>query len=97
MLLEGKVAVIYGGGGSIGGAVSTAFAQEGATVHLAGRTRSGWRRWSAGSGRQAAGRTRPGWMPWTRRPSTSTPLASSRPRAGSTSSSRGLKGWRSSG
>lgn len=38
MLLEGKVAVIYGGGGSIGGAVATAFAREGATVHLAGRT-----------------------------------------------------------
>lgn len=38
MLLEGKVAVIYGGGGSIGGAVATAFARVGATVHLAGRT-----------------------------------------------------------
>jgi NAD(P)-dependent dehydrogenase (short-subunit alcohol dehydrogenase family) len=38
MLLEGKNAVIYGGGGSIGGAVARAFAREGATVHLAGRT-----------------------------------------------------------
>jgi 3-oxoacyl-[acyl-carrier protein] reductase len=38
MLLEGKTAVIYGGGGSIGGAVARAFAREGATVHLAGRT-----------------------------------------------------------
>jgi NAD(P)-dependent dehydrogenase (short-subunit alcohol dehydrogenase family) len=38
MLLEGKVAVIYGGGGSIGAAVAAAFAREGATVHLAGRT-----------------------------------------------------------
>ncbi|HEX2125568.1 MAG TPA: SDR family oxidoreductase [Thermoleophilaceae bacterium] len=38
MLLEEKNAVIYGGGGSIGGAVARAFAREGATVHLAGRT-----------------------------------------------------------
>ena len=39
MLLEGKNAVIYGGGGSIGGAVARAFAREGAKVHLAGRTK----------------------------------------------------------
>jgi 3-oxoacyl-[acyl-carrier protein] reductase len=38
MLLGGKNAVIYGGGGSIGGAVARAFAREGARVHLAGRT-----------------------------------------------------------
>ena len=38
MLLERKNAVIYGGGGTIGGAVARAFASEGATVHLAGRT-----------------------------------------------------------
>jgi NAD(P)-dependent dehydrogenase (short-subunit alcohol dehydrogenase family) len=38
MLLERKNAVIYGGGGTIGGAVAGAFAREGATVHLAGRT-----------------------------------------------------------
>ena len=38
MLLENKVAVIYGGGGSIGGAVARAFAREGASVFLAGRT-----------------------------------------------------------
>lgn len=38
MLLEGKTAVIYGGGGSIGGAVARAFAREGAGVFLAGRT-----------------------------------------------------------
>jgi short-subunit dehydrogenase len=30
--------VIYGGGGAIGGAVARAFAREGATVFLAGRT-----------------------------------------------------------
>jgi NAD(P)-dependent dehydrogenase (short-subunit alcohol dehydrogenase family) len=38
MLLENKHAVIYGGGGAIGGAVARAFAREGAQVHLAGRT-----------------------------------------------------------
>jgi 3-oxoacyl-[acyl-carrier protein] reductase len=38
MLLEHKVAVIYGAGGSIGGAVARAFAREGARVFLAGRT-----------------------------------------------------------
>jgi NAD(P)-dependent dehydrogenase (short-subunit alcohol dehydrogenase family) len=38
MLLEGKTAVIYGGGGSIGGAVARAFAREGAGVFLVGRT-----------------------------------------------------------
>ena len=40
MLLEDKNAVIYGGGGSIGGAVARAFAREGARVFLAGRTES---------------------------------------------------------
>jgi 3-oxoacyl-[acyl-carrier protein] reductase len=40
MLLEGKNAVIYGGGGSIGGAVARVFAREGAKVFLAGRTLS---------------------------------------------------------
>jgi 3-oxoacyl-[acyl-carrier protein] reductase len=38
MLLENKNAVIYGGGGSVGGAVARAFAREGAQVFLAGRT-----------------------------------------------------------
>jgi 3-oxoacyl-[acyl-carrier protein] reductase len=38
MLLQDKNAVIYGGGGSIGGAVARAFGREGATVFLAGRT-----------------------------------------------------------
>src|SRR5258706_14419048 len=38
MLLENKVAVIYGAGGAIGGAVARAFAREGARVFLAGRT-----------------------------------------------------------
>lgn len=39
-LLQGKTALVYGAGGAIGGAVSRAFAAEGATVHLAGRTES---------------------------------------------------------
>ena len=37
MLLEKKVAVIYGAGGAIGGAVARAFAREGARVFLTGR------------------------------------------------------------
>jgi 3-oxoacyl-[acyl-carrier protein] reductase len=40
MLLENKVAAVYGAGGSIGGAVARAFAREGAKVFLAGRTHS---------------------------------------------------------
>ena len=40
MLLEAKNAVIYGGGGAIGGAVARGFAREGARVFLAGRTRA---------------------------------------------------------
>ncbi len=40
MLLEDKNAVIYGVGGSIGGAVARAFAREGAKVFLAGRTQA---------------------------------------------------------
>jgi NAD(P)-dependent dehydrogenase (short-subunit alcohol dehydrogenase family) len=38
MLLKDKVAVIYGAGGGIGGGVARAFASEGATVFLTGRT-----------------------------------------------------------
>jgi 3-oxoacyl-[acyl-carrier protein] reductase len=37
MLLKNKNAIIYGGGGSIGGAVARAFAREGARVFLVGR------------------------------------------------------------
>lgn len=42
-LLDGKVAVVYGAGGGVGGAVAKAFAREGATVYLAGRTESSLR------------------------------------------------------
>jgi 7-alpha-hydroxysteroid dehydrogenase len=38
MLLKDKTAIIYGAGGSVGGAVAKAFAREGAHVFLAGRT-----------------------------------------------------------
>lgn len=38
MLLENKTAVIYGAGGSVGSAIARAFAREGASVFLAGRT-----------------------------------------------------------
>ena len=40
MLLAGRNAVVYGAGGSVGGAVARAFAREGARVFLAGRTRA---------------------------------------------------------
>jgi 3-oxoacyl-[acyl-carrier protein] reductase len=38
LLLENRVAVVYGAGGSIGGAVARGFAREGARLFLAGRT-----------------------------------------------------------
>jgi NAD(P)-dependent dehydrogenase (short-subunit alcohol dehydrogenase family) len=40
MLLKDKVAVVYGAGGAIGGAVARAFASEGARVFLTGRRRT---------------------------------------------------------
>jgi 3-oxoacyl-[acyl-carrier protein] reductase len=39
-LLAGKNAIVYGGGGAIGGATAKVFAREGARVFLAGRTRA---------------------------------------------------------
>ncbi|MFG2562983.1 SDR family NAD(P)-dependent oxidoreductase [Streptomyces sp. NPDC048496] len=38
MLLNGKVAVVFGAGGAVGGAVARQFAEEGATVFLSDRT-----------------------------------------------------------
>jgi NAD(P)-dependent dehydrogenase (short-subunit alcohol dehydrogenase family) len=40
MMLKNKVAVIYGAGGAIGGAVAPAFAREGARLFLTGRHRA---------------------------------------------------------
>lgn len=40
MLLSGKIAIIYGGGGAIGAASSRVFAREGAKVFLAARSRA---------------------------------------------------------
>jgi NAD(P)-dependent dehydrogenase (short-subunit alcohol dehydrogenase family) len=39
-LLPGKTAIIYGGGGALGGAAARVFAREGAGVFLVGRTQS---------------------------------------------------------
>lgn len=39
-ILEGRTAVIYGAGGSIGGAVAAEFARQGARVFVTGRTRA---------------------------------------------------------
>jgi NAD(P)-dependent dehydrogenase (short-subunit alcohol dehydrogenase family) len=40
MMLKDKVAVIYGAGGAVGGAVARAFAREGAKLFLTGRLRA---------------------------------------------------------
>lgn len=40
MILKGKVVVVYGAGGAIGGAVARAFACEGAELFLTGRSRA---------------------------------------------------------
>jgi NAD(P)-dependent dehydrogenase (short-subunit alcohol dehydrogenase family) len=40
MMLKNKIAVIYGAGGSVGGAVARAFAREGAKLFLTGRNRA---------------------------------------------------------
>ena len=40
MLLKDKNAVIYGGGGAIGGGIARVFAREGARVFIAGRTQA---------------------------------------------------------
>ncbi len=53
MLLEGKNAIVYGAAGSIGGAVSRAFAREGANVHLAAGPQETLERWPRTSARPA--------------------------------------------
>jgi NAD(P)-dependent dehydrogenase (short-subunit alcohol dehydrogenase family) len=47
-LLQDKTAIIYGGGGNLGSGVARAFAREGATVYVAGRTRDPLERVAAG-------------------------------------------------
>ena len=73
MLLEGKNAVIYGGGGDVGGAVARAFAREGATVHLTGRTLEKLEPSPNRSARLVARPPSPRSTPSTSRPSTPTP------------------------
>lgn len=55
MLLQDRVAVIYGGGGAIGGAMARVFAREGARIFLAGRNPAKQAR-VAGDIRAAGGR-----------------------------------------
>jgi NAD(P)-dependent dehydrogenase (short-subunit alcohol dehydrogenase family) len=43
MMLKDKVAVIYGAGGAIGGAVARAFASEGARVFLTVASQPWWK------------------------------------------------------
>ncbi len=40
MMLKNKVAVVYAGGGAVGGAVARAFASEGATLFITGRRKA---------------------------------------------------------
>lgn len=40
MLLKNKIAIVYGAGGAIGGAVARAFALDGAKLYLAGRNKA---------------------------------------------------------
>ena len=87
-LLANKIALVYGGGGAIGGASARVFAREGARVFLAGRTQAKL------DGRRARHRVR--WAAWSTPPSsmsstnarsTRMPTQSPRPPAASTSCS----------
>ena len=48
MRLEGKIGIVYGAAGSMGSAVTRAFADAGAGVHLAGRSRAKLERLAGG-------------------------------------------------
>jgi NAD(P)-dependent dehydrogenase (short-subunit alcohol dehydrogenase family) len=64
VLIEGKSAVIYGGAGSIGGAVARAFAREGARVFLAGRRHAALERRSPSTrSRRCDASSPPSWGP----------------------------------
>jgi NAD(P)-dependent dehydrogenase (short-subunit alcohol dehydrogenase family) len=70
MLLKDKVAVIYGAGGAIGGAVARAFAREGAKLFLTGRHRAPVKAvandiGAAGGSAEARRSTRSTSRPWT--------------------------------
>ena len=87
MILKDKVAVIYGAGGAVGGAVARAFATEGANVFLTGRSLASVRLWPATSCRPAGPPRRRRSTRSTNRRSTSTSSGWSRRRAASTSRS----------
>ena len=64
MLLENKVAVIYGAGGPIGGAVARAFAREGARFFWPGARWRSSNGWPTRSARGMARRKLPSSMRW---------------------------------
>jgi 3-oxoacyl-[acyl-carrier protein] reductase len=83
MQLENRNAIVYGAGGGIGSAVSTAFAREGARVFLVGRTREPLER-VAKEIHSGGGRADIAVFDALDRPSTTTHGRSSRPPAAST-------------
>jgi NAD(P)-dependent dehydrogenase (short-subunit alcohol dehydrogenase family) len=87
VLLENKNAVIYGGGGSIGGAVARAFAREGARVFLAGRTEARLKEVADDIAPQTGRRKRPSSTRSPRRRSIAMPMRWSPRREASTSRS----------
>jgi len=84
MLLKNKIALVYGGGGAIGGAVARVFAREGAKVFLAGRTLAKLQKVAKDISDAVGSPTPPRLTRWTNKPSTGTPTPSRRRRAGST-------------
>ena len=72
MLLDNKNAIIYGAGGSIGGAVAKECAREGASVFLTGRKRENLETVAKETQRPVGPPRSPSSTPWTRRPSRTT-------------------------
>ena len=85
MLLENKVAVIHGGGGSIGGAAARVFAREGARLFLAGKSLRGSRPRHPLPGPRGRMSRSPSSTRWTRPRSTGTSMRWRMPPAASTS------------